>query len=193
MAKAGLSEGLKNTHTRTDFENLRPGRLYSWGNYFGEMEILLPRARLASVRCEYSGLLLVLKKEFLLQLTQEFSEFANLWRAAAYRRMKHWIYPKIDLQAVETHRDLAAIIIQRGWRKIIPTSQSQLLCQSKKTLAGNQISNRPPEASSIDVRLQRIECILAQLLQGNQAIQAIQSTNELVPCAGSPQILMSRF
>eukprot|EP00747_Dinoflagellata_sp_TGD_P209529 gnl/TRDRNA2_/TRDRNA2_82916_c0_seq1.p1 gnl/TRDRNA2_/TRDRNA2_82916_c0~~gnl/TRDRNA2_/TRDRNA2_82916_c0_seq1.p1 ORF type:complete len:679 (+),score=119.73 gnl/TRDRNA2_/TRDRNA2_82916_c0_seq1:281-2038(+) len=67
---------------------LTPYQLLCSGTYFGDVEILEPGPRRATMRCESnpSGSLLLLHKQDLFRLCEDFPMFGNAWRAAAHRR-----------------------------------------------------------------------------------------------------------
>merc|ERR1711963_1256642 len=69
---------------------LAPYQLFCRNNYFGEVELLLDRSgpRRCCVRCESErgGSLLVLNKQGLYDILDEFPRTKGIWRSSAIRR-----------------------------------------------------------------------------------------------------------
>merc|ERR1719343_410911 len=64
-------------------ERLYPYQLFSSGDYFGEVEMLQGQVRFATTRCESAGAALLLRKESVATLQEEFPRFGDMWRKAA--------------------------------------------------------------------------------------------------------------
>jgi len=96
--------------------SLYPYRLFSHCNYFGEGEILQGRPRMATVRCEREGTLLVLAKQDLLYLEEQFPQFRSGWHHAApiRERFRREACRRLTLPLPVRH--FAAVGIQRYFR-----------------------------------------------------------------------------
>merc|ERR1712113_1253161 len=99
--------------------SLFPYKLFGKGNFFGEKEVLLgPAARLATVRCESDGRLLVLSKQDLceggsgLALLSEFPEFKTPLCSVGFFREMHRKKLLSAHSAKRSYRHLAAWMIQ---------------------------------------------------------------------------------
>lgn len=112
-------------------ENCVPYRLFCFGTYFGEAELLLPgaRPRITSMRCEggtgrddrtdgkgTNGELLVMHKRELASLGQEFPQAWRVWRSRASSSESHRRSPDDNSSYSSNHYDFAASVIQRHWR-----------------------------------------------------------------------------
>jgi len=100
-----------------------PYQLYTWGNYFGDLEIFGHRAnrkyRFTTVRCVEEGLTLVLGKRGIEELIVEFPDAAARWASAARRReFARQALVRKHTRPTLCVRDAAASMIQR-WIRIV--------------------------------------------------------------------------
>mmetsp|Transcript_72243 Transcript_72243/g.199226 ORF Transcript_72243/g.199226 Transcript_72243/m.199226 type:complete len:764 (+) Transcript_72243:84-2375(+) len=114
----------------TQSSSFYPYRLFSVGNYFGEVEILLGRPRLATVRCERAGAALVLAKQDLLKLQEQFPQCRGVWESVARRREQLRQRACKQLRVGLTIRHFAAVRVQRyfrWWQRYQPLHHCQKL------------------------------------------------------------------
>mmetsp|Transcript_72244 Transcript_72244/g.199231 ORF Transcript_72244/g.199231 Transcript_72244/m.199231 type:complete len:750 (+) Transcript_72244:47-2296(+) len=105
-----------------------PYRLFSCHNYFGEGELPQGRPRLATVRCEREGTLLVLAKQDLLYLEDQFPQFRSAWRSAAPVRERFRRDACQRLTVGLSVRQFAALRLQRYFR-----SQREARCEQPQS------------------------------------------------------------
>jgi len=99
--------------------SLFPYRFYGQGSYFGELECILGKGRLSTVRCEsvdVDGDVLILKKRDYSDLVDEFPQFGEAWASAAWRREAMRLACLKGLTKKRTCRHAAAARIQREFR-----------------------------------------------------------------------------
>jgi len=95
-----------------------PYQLMGAMSYFGDFEIHSQTERKSSVRCESaSGTALLLSRQDLSRLVDEFPSFVVGWRRAAAGREGHRQRLVQKLHRPRTYRHFAAWLIQRHWRK----------------------------------------------------------------------------
>jgi hypothetical protein len=120
------TSGKEDNNHSINSKDLYPYRLYCCGNYFGDFEITASLApnhssdsshhRRSTVRCEANGSTLVFNKQNFSKICEEFPHFHKAWALAATRREKKRLvalgrHPKM------TYRNLAATIVQKGFRQ----------------------------------------------------------------------------
>lgn len=118
-----LAQGLFNLKELTisqGEDDASPYQLFSPGSYFGDLEIVVDSGpRVATARCEsFDGATLALHKRDLFSLIEEFPHITTQWRQAARRRERH----RKKLMARfhrGSYKDLAARMLQRGWRHFL--------------------------------------------------------------------------
>jgi len=96
---------------------LHPFKLYSFGTYFGDCELLTDEPRKFSVRCESRhGSLMVLRKGDFFTLIRDYPQYGNMWRTFARRRdaMRHALASGLTYGM--RYKQLAAVILQQWWR-----------------------------------------------------------------------------
>eukprot|EP00419_Tripos_fusus_P049079 CAMPEP_0172836844 /NCGR_PEP_ID=MMETSP1075-20121228/26770_1 /TAXON_ID=2916 /ORGANISM="Ceratium fusus, Strain PA161109" /LENGTH=162 /DNA_ID=CAMNT_0013680137 /DNA_START=34 /DNA_END=519 /DNA_ORIENTATION=+ len=100
---------------------LFPYRFYGQGSYFGELECILGKGRVSTVRCENvdgsNGEVLILKKRDFSELVNEFPQFGEAWGSAAWRREAMRLASLKELTVRRTCRHAAASRIQQGYRE----------------------------------------------------------------------------
>merc|ERR1719265_1050148 len=119
---------------RTNFKNppvdqgSKPYQLFSFSNYFGELEILLDACpRISTARCESEdGSLLVVHKRELYSLMEEFPHLASQWRHDAHRRVGIHEKMRAELDPTLCYRGLAARTVQRARRYILARRKGEL-------------------------------------------------------------------
>jgi len=92
---------------------LSPYRLIGDGNYFGDLECFTGSMRVATIRCERTSTVLLLKKSDLFETISEFPQYGEVWASDAWRRES---LRKKALERLRRHqncRSLAAITVQR--------------------------------------------------------------------------------
>lgn len=94
-----------------------PYRLFSFGSYFGDIEAFTGCWRLATVRCESPGSILLIHTTDLRNLFSEFPQFAVKWRVEARRHEQAKPVALEKLTSAIEYRDLAANQIARAWRR----------------------------------------------------------------------------
>eukprot|EP00929_Paragymnodinium_shiwhaense_P051292 TRINITY_DN25822_c0_g1_i1.p1 TRINITY_DN25822_c0_g1~~TRINITY_DN25822_c0_g1_i1.p1 ORF type:complete len:805 (+),score=93.42 TRINITY_DN25822_c0_g1_i1:77-2491(+) len=106
-----------------NLQEASPYQLYCAGSYFGELEIIFPslvasgHTRACTVRCESRmAQVLVLSRENLTMLVQEFPQYHVPWRIAATHRERSRQQLLRGLTRPMPYRQLAAQTIQRAWR-----------------------------------------------------------------------------
>lgn len=148
---------------------LSPYKLYCGGNYFGDYEIFVDgQPRTNSIRCEPrgqsgGGLLLVLSKDELTHLIEDFPHAEVVWRAAAVQRRSYAQRLLQKLTKTQSACELAACTIASQWRlysegKLTPTAATSSrstkflnfygASQHKIAKAGALQSSRPASAVS---------------------------------------------
>jgi len=106
--------------SKAGYPQLYPYQLFSANSYFGDIELLRGHQRYATVRCESAeGTVLVLQKNDLQNLEEEFPQYGAAWRSAGVRRemLRRNLLGKFTRGL--THRHLAAVTVQkylRRWR-----------------------------------------------------------------------------
>jgi len=95
---------------------LFPYRLFGPGRYFGDVEMIWQRMRLATARCESSGEAMVLHKTDFKTLTDAFPQFGHAWGAAAKNREIVRKRMLGNLRVGHGYVDFAVTNIQRAWR-----------------------------------------------------------------------------
>lgn len=162
-------------------ERLYPYQLFSSGDYFGDVEMQQEKVRSATTRCESAGAALLLRKESVVTLQEEFPRFGDMWRKAAQAHERARGRRLAKLTHGLTYQHLAAVRIQRwilprlacakpahrhGGRHIRPTASGQSGAQFTTLLAAAAASRpaaptkeplgppRKPEAAADELRAQ---------------------------------------
>lgn len=91
-----------------------PYMLICFDSYFGEKEIFFDSGRLANVRCESDGSLLVLPKKDFKDLFSDFPMHKHKWLLAS-RRKEDRRLDREGQYSIPCFRNLAATMIQRKW------------------------------------------------------------------------------
>jgi len=99
---------------------LFPYRLFGHGSYFGELECILGKGRVSTIRCETHegtiGEVLILKKRDFSDLVNEFPQFGEAWASAAWRREAMRLESLRKLTEKRNCRHMAAIQIQQAFK-----------------------------------------------------------------------------
>jgi len=120
------------SHTRNDIghtaaskrqgikgNNLSPYKLCGSENYFGAMECITGSMRLATFRCERSGMTLLLRKSDFFGLVDEFPHFGQVWSSSAWRQDHHRRKALRRLTEPHNFRTFAVTTIQQqGFRRV---------------------------------------------------------------------------
>jgi len=131
-----LSSGYESQNSMLPMPNagqpqLYPFKLYSFGTYFGETELLVDEPRKFSVRCEgRKGTLMVLRKADFYSLMRDYPQYGNMWRKLAFRRESMRMALASGLTYGMRYKHLAAVILQQWWRtmrKIWKTRGAELV------------------------------------------------------------------
>lgn len=107
--------------TSSSSSTVAPYQPFGWGDYFGDLEIILSSIpRVSSARCETDhGSVLTLHKKDMFALVEEYPLLITHWRAAALLRERRRASHYRRRIPVSTVQELAANIIQRHWRALL--------------------------------------------------------------------------
>eukprot|EP00418_Pyrodinium_bahamense_P095889 CAMPEP_0179037158 /NCGR_PEP_ID=MMETSP0796-20121207/13986_1 /TAXON_ID=73915 /ORGANISM="Pyrodinium bahamense, Strain pbaha01" /LENGTH=685 /DNA_ID=CAMNT_0020733461 /DNA_START=84 /DNA_END=2141 /DNA_ORIENTATION=+ len=97
---------------------LHPYRLFSAKSYFGDLEMIMARARPSTCRCERNGTTLTLHKKDYMELVDMFPDFAVAWKFAGLRREHMRKRCLAQLKCGRPVKCLAATQIQRHFRRV---------------------------------------------------------------------------
>jgi len=157
--------------------HLFPYRLFGPNSYFGDMECLTSSMRKATVRCELSGTVLILKKPDLFELIQEFPQFGEMWASAAWRRERFRKSLLKQLKAPLSYQNFSAVTIQRFVR-------------------ARRVSRRAGVAEGVapkaTYRSQVKRMGLDQVLEGSSSFDFSQKDLKQIACSAHSQTLMIR-
>lgn len=100
--------------------NTYPYQLFCRDSYFGEYGVLFNQPREATARCEARGSCIVVPKAEMERSMVDFPEFSSLWNSVAASREKMRISMRKRLTFGRSYKHLAALCIQRIWRRLHP-------------------------------------------------------------------------
>jgi len=160
---------------------LWPYKLIGHSNYFGEFECISGKAREATVRCEQAGVLLVLRKLDFFELVEEFPQFGDFWAAAASRRESQRRHALKRLQVRMSFRNMAAVTIQRAWRRRQDRESLETLPETTSSECARQVSNPTSFGGVVDKCWEPTAAkhILQMSIQGQGSSQLSRQVQEL--------------
>mmetsp|Transcript_101992 Transcript_101992/g.297468 ORF Transcript_101992/g.297468 Transcript_101992/m.297468 type:complete len:747 (-) Transcript_101992:93-2333(-) len=97
---------------------LYPYKLFSYYNYFGDVEVMRSCPRVATARCETGGVALALHKSDLARLQQQFPQFSHAWDVAARNHERARQRCRQRLTQGQPLRQYAAQAIQSFFRTL---------------------------------------------------------------------------
>mmetsp|Transcript_27613 Transcript_27613/g.64394 ORF Transcript_27613/g.64394 Transcript_27613/m.64394 type:complete len:730 (+) Transcript_27613:51-2240(+) len=106
--------------------SLYPYQLFSCGSYFGDTDMMLGRLRGPTARCEKAGTALVLHKQALMEIQDNFPQFDVARRTAAARNEGFRLRSLVRLKKGLTFKNLAATRIQSFVRKRLQRKKDDL-------------------------------------------------------------------
>lgn len=123
-------------------ESFCPYQLLCAGSYFGDLELLQPGPRKATVRCECTGLALLLVKHDLHRIAEEFPHCARAWRMRAVQREFFRDQNCKKLTRCVSYRHLAALQIQHAFRRYHHAKRKrELMIAAKNAEFHKQVSH----------------------------------------------------
>lgn len=123
--------------------------LYAFGNYFGELELMLNCPCRATIRCESpKGSLAVLAKADFQQLLGEFPNFGRVWHTGAVRRERIRSKRYGNSHLPMTYKAVAVLVLQRFYRDTMRKKSADARCTASRELQ----ASRAAAASSPETR-----------------------------------------
>mmetsp|Transcript_78468 Transcript_78468/g.143601 ORF Transcript_78468/g.143601 Transcript_78468/m.143601 type:complete len:733 (+) Transcript_78468:65-2263(+) len=136
---------------------LHPYQLFGQGNYFGDTELWVKQRRISSVRCESnSGTLLLLHKNDLEALCDDFPSFKLIWRGLARRREKRRQALLQRLTSSTSFKKLAVSVIENYWRERACTRNAALRYSQDEVVASNNAASNKVWLDCLDKRTGKI-------------------------------------